>query len=125
MPVTRSCRSRAAPPRDAEHADRIAEREGAGVDDVAEALVLLRVHDHLGSERDDLRARAFARERHDARGRLIRVEHVELAAENLYAVHASSRASAYARDHRAQAIARARPGISSSGRRHEPAWKPA
>ena len=111
---------RTAPPRDAENADRVAEREGAGVHDVAEAFVLLRVHDHLGSERDDLRARAFARERHDPRGSFIRIENVELAAENLYAVHASSRASAYRATIGRKRSASAA-GISSSGRRHEPA----
>jgi hypothetical protein len=47
--------------RNGQQTDRIAKRKRARVHDLPVTLVALRMNDHFGSERNDLRARAFAR----------------------------------------------------------------
>ncbi len=91
--------------RNGKHADRIAERERRMIDDRSKLRIALRVHDHLGPQRDDLRACGLARERENAIRRLLRVGRIEPAAENFQALSpALGGLGCVRRDERQQAI---------------------
>ena len=72
--------------RNSQQPHRIAQRQRARVDDVAEALVGLRVHDHLRAERYDLRPGSATRKIEDALRGCIGIDRIEVATEDIDAL---------------------------------------
>ena len=118
---------RTAPSRDREQSDRIAERERAVVDDCAKSRVALSVDDHLGAERDDLRAAALSRKR---RGFVPRRHLASIGSSRHPRICSEVTATRLPSGVRVNGAISGRKrsatdgGIASSGKRHSPTRKP-